>query len=112
MRLALSDECDLRRPLDERADQQWIGMERIGRGDDDRAVLEARLAHPGHGPHEREVLRPRRRHEADLGRATVKLSAQLVGIRYANDVVAGERHAVAEAIAPTEVVPAEEDRAG
>src|SRR5207247_5704202 len=45
MHLALDDVRDLRATVDESAYEERIRSQRIGRGHDDRAVLEVRLAH-------------------------------------------------------------------
>src|SRR5207245_2024144 len=74
------------------------------------AILEARLTDPGHGPDARQVLGPRARHEADLGRAAVQLRPKLVRIRDADDVAAEKGDAVAEAVGLVEVMRAQEDR--
>src|SRR5207244_4426114 len=78
--------------------------------DDDRAVLEACLAHARDGLHPREILRARRRDEPDLGSAAVELGAQLVGGRDTDDTMTEERDAIAEPVGLVEIMRAEEDR--
>src|SRR2546428_7626111 len=86
-RSALGHVQDLRTGVHERPYEQRIRSQRVGRRDDDRAVLEARLAYAGDGLHSREILRARRGEKPDLGGATVELGAQLVEGRDADDTL-------------------------
>src|SRR5205823_7208582 len=84
--------------------------QRIRRGHDDRAVLELGAADARNGPYTREVLRARRREDAELGRPPVQLRAELVWRRDTDHAMPEERDAIAEPIGLVEVVRAEEDR--
>src|SRR2546429_6284998 len=109
MRLALGDERDLRATIDECSHQDRIREEGIDRGDDDRSVLEVRLAHAGHCLHAGEIFWPRLGHEAYLGSAPVQLGAELVRIGDADHTMPEESDAVAETVRLVEVVRAQEN---
>src|SRR5216110_1266185 len=110
MHLALDDVRDLRAAVDECAYQQRIRSQRIGRGHDDRAVLEVRLAHARDALHADEILGAWRRQQAELGGAPVELGAQVVRRVDADHGLAEERDAVTQAVRLVEVVGAEEHR--
>src|SRR5438552_2803017 len=109
VRLALGDVRDLRAAIDQGAHEQRVRAQRLGRGDDDRTVLEVRLAYAGDGFYPDEVLGPGRGQNTDLGRTTVELSAEFVRRRNSDDLPTEECDPIAEAIGLIKIVRAEED---
>src|SRR5438552_7592592 len=110
MHLALDHVRDLRSAVDESAYQERIRQQRIGRGHDDRAVLEVRLTHALDALHAHEVLGAWPRQEADLGGAPVELGAQMIRRIDADHRLAEEGDAITQAVGLVEVMGAEEHR--